>query len=143
MLAIAAAAGVGSAWGYRNPGVRWTAVGAALAGVALLAGIVGVPIALAGLFNLRDELERLNAASDARTTVRRHAAAGMRIDAAWRQNPNGAAFNKWRDETEVALGELTDETGQLGFRLAGDGRAPIDELKAKCDYLMNYLLPGL
>jgi hypothetical protein len=140
---VVAAVGVWRVWGYHDAATRWTAVGAILAGVALLAAVVGVPFAFASYFKLQDEVKVLAGRAEVKAELRRCAKDGLALLAAWDHDEAPEYYREWVEETEATIARLAGDEYRLAFRAAAGSRSGDNALSHQCDYLMNYLIPSL
>jgi hypothetical protein len=147
VLLLLAAIGTWRVWGYHDPAVRWTAVGAILAGVALLAAAIGLPIALTQLVAVQQDLDRLTRATDMERELQQHMVDGTNLARRMRGKlPAGSAnlvddFDNWSQRVAYLIGYSTDEVEKNMFDLAGAHQQTVHELEAKIAYVRNDLMP--
>jgi hypothetical protein len=140
-FALFAGAGIG-VWrvaGYKDPATAWTAIAGILAGVAMLAALIGVPFAVLGFLQTRDELRRLNAVALKREEIDQAAEKGLELQLAWKANPTAAGYRAWRTETASVLERVAGRLSRLDFEASAKTGGDIDMLMRQIDYLRNYL----
>lgn len=126
---------------FPDPTLRWTAIGAVLAGAALLVAAIGLPLALYQLVALDRDLGRPKELRDRLIQYRR---SGQII----RSHLLQWEGEKWHDDRKhwiedlarFLIAELGDDEAD-DFRHTGGSFGPTDELDAKFQYIRDDLLP--
>ena len=105
----------------------------------MLAALIGVPFAVLGFLQTRDELKRLNAVALKREEIDEAAEKGLELQLAWKANPSPAGYLAWRDETAGVLARVAGKLSRLDLEASAKTGGPIDMLMSQVDYLRNYL----
>jgi len=135
---------------------RWTAIGAVLAGAALVIALLGLPVAISQLFAVKRDLDQITGISDVERELIGKIEEGAIIALSMHDMEEGhlldfvsrgltvGTYPDWVENVEQFIRRNGGHAGpaeQYLFELAGRGEPARQELETKLVYLRDNVLP--